>query len=128
MRNILFVDDEFFMRGIFSEWLTRTGDDFCILTAENGRKAVELLESHPVDVLITDLKMPEMDGFELLAYAARRHPSMPAIAITAFADEEAYEKLAALGVSHCIMKPFEFKDLIEKIYVCCGAARRQSVA
>ncbi len=118
MKNILLVDDEKFILCILSERLKLSGANLNVLTAENGKKAVETLESTPVDLLITDLRMPEMDGFELLAYMAERHPGIPAIVTTAFIDRGIYERRCVLGVNHYITKPFTFEELFEKILAC----------
>ena len=84
MKNILIVDDEKTFLQLFVESLKDSHPYFNVSAAQNGKKVVEILESGPVDLVVADLRMPEMDGFELLAYLNSRFPSIPAIAMSAF--------------------------------------------
>lgn len=115
MKDILLVDDELpFLRslaegiGFYSRYLN-------VITAENGRKAVEILRTAVVDVVVTDLKMPEMDGFEVLRYMRNKLPNVPVIVMTAYGDSNTDARLKELGVVQCLEKPLDFKDVIEKI-------------
>ncbi|HEX8948557.1 MAG TPA: response regulator [Dissulfurispiraceae bacterium] len=119
--KILIVDDMELIRDTLTELLISCSGRFEILTAENGVKAVEILDSLSIDLLITDIQMPEMNGLELLAYTARNHPEVPAIVMTASLDGETYGKLSALGICNYVVKPFVFEDLLEKIFTCGGA-------
>lgn len=73
------------------------------------------MESFKVDLVVTDLNMPEMDGFELLAYTRKNHPSIPVIVMTAFDTSDIEKKLHALDIFGYIEKPFELKDLTNMI-------------
>ncbi|HDH98197.1 MAG TPA: response regulator, partial [Deltaproteobacteria bacterium] len=68
MKNVLIVDDEKVFLLSLSDGLKSYSDEFNVLIAFNGKEAVKILNSSKIDLVVTDLKMPEMDGFQLLAY------------------------------------------------------------
>lgn len=115
MKKILLVDDDRTLLLSLSEWINSSNDDLIVLTAWDGRQAITIIESVPIDLLATDLKMPVMDGFELLKYMAENRPGVPAIVMTAAADGETRERLRKLGVTEWIVKPFEIGDFVERI-------------
>ncbi len=103
-KNILLVDDEpRFLAQLVSELRGHSGN-FCILTAENGERALKVLESAPVNLLVTDLRMPVMDGFTLLSHMKRDYPHIPVIIMSAFLYPEVETRLRELGASECIEK------------------------
>ena len=77
MKNILIVDDERSFAISLAEGLTAYDQEMRVMTAENGRDAIRYLEGGRVDIVLTDLRMPEMDGFGLLAYLNRNHQDIP---------------------------------------------------
>ncbi|MCA1766421.1 MAG: response regulator [Desulfobulbaceae bacterium] len=79
--------------------------------ASNGIEAVKTLGSHKINLLITDLNMPKMDGFELLAHMNNEYPPVPIIVISAFATPDIKNKAKKLGALHFIPKPFASDDL-----------------
>ncbi|MDA8171742.1 MAG: response regulator [Nitrospiraceae bacterium] len=86
--------------------------EFEILTAENGRKALEIFRSGvAIDLLVTDLKMPEMNGFELLAAVKKEFPKTRAIALTGFITPEIKEQLKTIGDYVCIEKTVGIRKL-----------------
>ena len=115
MKNVLIVDDEMPVQLTISEGLGIYTKDLNVLTAENGKKAVEVMESFKVDLVVTDLNMPEMDGFELLAYIRKSHPNIPVIVMTGFSTTEIEKKLQTLDIFGYIEKPFELKYLTNMI-------------
>ncbi len=76
---------------------------------------MKALESESVDLVVTDLKMPVMDGFEFLSRMRKTYPDIPVIVISAFINSEAERKLSSLGVSHYFEKPFDLEDLVNWI-------------
>jgi len=112
MRNILIADDEETVRITLFEWFASTfAGEVNILMASNGSEAVRVLKENPVSVLVTDLNMPKMDGFELLAYMKNHHPSVPVVVMSAFATPEIRKKVEELGAVTFIAKPLNFEDL-----------------
>lgn len=115
MKNLLIVDDERSIRSILAEYLALFRSDLNLLTAENGRMAVDVMRSSHIDLLITDLKMPVMDGVELLKYAAANHPGLPVIVMSGHCDQEAISGIHGLGPRHYVEKPFVFEDLSSRV-------------
>jgi CheY-like chemotaxis protein len=115
LKNILVVDDsESFLRAL-ADWLSMSAVNWRILAAENGSEALEILKSVQVDFIVTDLQMPVMDGYKLLACTSKNYPHIPAIAMTGSYTSEAKARLHALGVRKCMEKPFSFKLLEDAI-------------
>jgi len=117
MKNILIVDDEksFLSSLIFG--FESYAADFNTMTAENGKKAVEVMKSRDIDLVVTDLKMPEMDGFELLAYLSRNYPGVPVIVMSAYCTSEIKTMLKDSGAFTILEKPIDFQDLVNKIFL-----------
>ncbi len=115
MKNVLIVDDERFFLMSLVEGLGTYAADFNTLTAENGKKAIEILRSTLIDLVITDLKMPEMDGFDLLAHMSRDFSDIPVIVMTAYATSEIKSRLETLGSFRLLEKPIDFRELVETI-------------
>ena len=115
MKNILLVDDEMIYLKSLSEGLRQVNRQYNVMLAENGERALKILNSVKVDLLLTDLKMPVMDGFDLLVSVVKDFPDLQVIVATAFANPDVIKRIKALGFSDYIEKPFEFDDLIEKI-------------
>ncbi len=115
MKSILIVDDESRLLQSIQAGLRAYQDRFSVLTAVNGREAIEVLASHKVDLVVTDLRMPEIDGFELLAHISSKYPFLPSIVMTAFATPEIEERVGSNGTSMLLEKPLDFDRLAEAI-------------
>lgn len=115
MKQVLIVDDESRLLKSIEAGLKSYQDQFSVLIAYNGKEAVSLLSQEQVDLVVTDLRMPEMDGFELLAYISNAHPFMPSIVMTAFATPEIEERLSQTGTLRLLEKPIDFEKLAETI-------------
>lgn len=108
MKTVLVVDDEPSVLFALSEGLADRKRGVKVLTAANGREALSLLEAGRVDLVLTDLRMPEMDGFELLAHLRRSHPGLPVILMTALGHAETDGRLDSV---ECFTKPFDVASL-----------------
>lgn len=111
MTTILLVEDEEPIRTPLAELLADAEGEYRVMPASNGREAINVLLAREVDLVITDLKMPVMDGFTLLAHLMRFHPSVPVIVITAYGTAETRRRLESLGMADYIEKPADFKRL-----------------
>lgn len=113
--DILLVDDETpFVQGL-AEGLKLYGDRINVVTAENGKKALEIMKTASFDLVITDLKMPVMDGFELLINVKRKHPRTRVMVMSMLSGPEVVECLDDLGVTQFIEKPVDFRTVLNKI-------------
>lgn len=108
-KKILIVDDEFNSRTLLAQLFQEDG--YSADTAENGKTALEALKSTPFDILITDIRMPVMDGIELFHRAKEIYPHMPVILFTAYGTIEAAVNALKEGVFHYLEKPVNF-DLL----------------
>ena len=111
MKNILVVDDEKPFVLSLKAGMESQYPEFNILTAEHGKAASKILESTHVDLVVTDLRMPEMDGFELLAYMITNFPSIPAIVMSAFGTPDVKDRLKKMGSLRFIDKPVDLDEL-----------------
>lgn len=127
MKNILIADDEKPFLLSLKDGLKEHADSFCVFTAEHGGEAVSILQSQPIDLLVTDLKMPVMDGFELLAHMSRHHPTLPVIVMTAFGTQDIEERLSKVDNFHYIEKPLDIDHLAVAIYKALGDASRSYI-
>jgi DNA-binding NtrC family response regulator len=114
MKKILIVDDELNMRLVLSAMLKKEG--FEVSSAANGREALQILQSNKIAVVITDLKMPDMDGMELLTHISERYPEIPVVMITAHGTVATAVEALKKGALDYITKPFDLDDLKNVIY------------
>ncbi|MDG4474685.1 response regulator [Thiovibrio frasassiensis] len=115
MKKVLVVDDDHGFLLSLQDMCRERVDSFEIVTAGNGKEALAVLGSQPVHLVVTDLKMPEMDGFELVSRMSRLRNSVPVIAMTAFGTPEMEDRLMNLGAFQYIEKPVDFELLLQKI-------------
>ena len=119
--SLLLVDDEDRVLSSLKRALRREG--WLIVTAESSREALEILESHAFDVVLSDEKMPGMSGVELLGRIAESHPSTVRLLLTGWSEAISQEALGAAGVEKVISKPWddvELKALLRR-YLGTGA-------
>lgn len=113
--KILIADDDAVLRGFVQRIVEHAMHD--AILANDGREALELLQREDPDVLITDLFMPELDGFGLIE-AVRglpQHKQMPIICLSSANKREDIARIIALGVSDYVLKPVRPFDLAERI-------------
>jgi two-component system response regulator PilR (NtrC family) len=119
--RILVVDDERSMRELLAIVLGREGYE--VVVAENGRQALDELERRPVDLLISDIHMPDMTGLDVLRTAKGMNPDLAGIMVTAFASTETAIEALRMGAYDYIHKPFNVDEL--KIVVLGALERRR---
>jgi len=111
--TILFVDDEKAYQKAFVRAM-RKETQFNLITASRGIEALQLLQTTPTDVVLTDIKMPEMDGWTLLKKIREHYPDIFVIAITGYGSIEDAVRAMKLGAYDYLQKPFDF-DLIKML-------------
>ena len=114
-KNVLVVEDDKIMGQMVAEILEDIG--FQVTTATTGRIAMEKLAQHPVDFIVLDVLLPEMDGFEVYAelQANSATRDIPVMIITAWSNEANRQRAAELGIQHFLPKPFTEDELVYTI-------------
>ena len=112
MSNLLIVDDELGMRQFLTHLFQREGHE--VTVAERGREAMTVLRKEPVDLIISDVRMPDMSGIELLRSARELRPDVEVIMMTAFASVETAREAFLLGAYDFVQKPFD-NDLLKEV-------------
>jgi CheY-like chemotaxis protein len=112
VHSILIVDDDPVIRaalqGVFED------EGFAVLTAANGREAIQLAAGAPPDLVVLDITLPILDGYEVAtAIRAAHGPGIPILAITA--DGDAADKAARAGAYAFLAKPFELDDIVRTV-------------
>jgi two-component system response regulator PilR (NtrC family) len=111
--RVLIVDDEQSMRDMLRIVLRRDGYD--VTVARDGREAIELLQKHPVDLLLSDIRMPDVSGVDVLRAAKDINRDMVAIMMTAFASTDTAVEALRLGANDYFTKPFSMDELRLKV-------------
>ena len=111
MSNLLIVDDELGMRQFLTHLFQRDGHN--VRVSESGRQALEALRQEPADLIISDIKMPDMNGIELLRAARELLPEVEVIMMTAFASVDTAREAFLLGAYDFVQKPFD-NDLLKE--------------
>jgi two-component system response regulator HydG len=107
--RVMVVDDELIVRESLKGWLEKFG--FAVETAEDAKDALQKLESEGFDLLFVDIKMPGMDGIELLKVVKEEQPDVMVVMITAHGSIESAIDAMKAGASDYLMKPFDPEDL-----------------
>ena len=116
MKKILVLDDNKDILNTLHLGLCACLQDCQILTASNGEKGVVILKNSPVDMIVTDLDMPVMNGYQFIEQVKRDHPDVPVCVMTGdCSSDDVVARMRALGVSRCIQKPFPFDKLAAMI-------------
>jgi response regulator RpfG family c-di-GMP phosphodiesterase len=115
---LLIVDDEARILTALQRALRR--ESYEILTAETPAEAMKLLDQHRVDVILSDHKMPGMNGLALLAHASRKQPSAARVLITGWTEEVPPADLAAIGVRALLPKPWDDAELKKTLRAALG--------
>ena len=108
--HLLFVDDESALRGLMAERLSERGFD--VVESDSGEKAIEYLDQFAFDILITDLRLPGIDGTRVIEAAKQRYPGIVAIVITGYGTVRDAVEAMKRGASDYVTKPFQFDELL----------------
>ena len=114
-KTILLVDDDMDFLRCVENFINVYVEQIDVLTASDGREALQILREKRVDLLVTDIKMPMMDGIELLNHLRLIHQNIPTIVMTGFNTPENHKRLAAIGQFDIFEKTMKLKTLGEKI-------------
>jgi DNA-binding response OmpR family regulator len=114
-RSILIVDDSSVTLHFLSELLK--GKGYKVLTAKNGNQAICAFGNNIIDLVLLDLKMPQMGGFDVLKYikSFSVHEKLPILIISASCDRESIDKAMNMGASAYFIKPLIVEELLKKV-------------
>ena len=110
---LLFVEDEEDLLEIIGDTLSKLGVYF--KTAKNGKEALEIISKEKIDIVVTDINMPVMNGLELIENLKNDYPEIPVIIMSAHTEKEYIKKAEDLGVKDYLIKPFDFIKFIELV-------------
>lgn len=115
-KNLLVVDDSATTRMLISLTLKKEGV-YRIVEVSNGREAIDKLSVEPVDCVLTDINMPQMNGLDLISYIRSQHrePKLPIIVITTLGEEESRDKGMAQGANAYLTKPISGPKLVSLV-------------
>ena len=123
MKKILIVDDERPFLESLQDGIATYSDQLNVICANNGQEALAVLKKEKIDLLVTDLHMPVMDGFELLAHVSKQDPYLPVIVMTAFGTPEIEEKIANMMAFHYLEKPLDLTPSPKRLNRPCRTMR-----
>ncbi|CAM4434376.1 CheY-like chemotaxis protein [Paenibacillus endophyticus] len=122
--NLLIVDDQYSIRLMLSELFTASG--IRVFEAETGVVALDICSIESIDCVLLDLKLPDMDGIEILQGIRSIAREVPVVLISAYASPEKLEDAVALGVSQCFTKPFDIIELKNVVLQLCDQYSRKA--
>ena len=111
--KLLVVDDEEEFLERLVERLERRGVD--VQGVSTGEEALEAIENHPVDVMLLDVRLPGIDGVQVLQRVKKRHPFVEVILFTGYADSNTAVRVMELGAFDYLLKPVPIDDLLYRI-------------
>jgi len=112
-QTVLLVDDETDILESLKLVLETFLYEVEVVTADSGRHALEVLDKRPVDLVVSDYRMPEMNGLEFLGEARRRHPSVPRILVTAYPQLDiALRAIKEAAIENFVTKPFDSQHFL----------------
>ncbi len=112
-RRIIFIDDDPNMRRMVELYLN--GEDFFLETEGSPRKGLIKIKEQPYDLVISDIQMPDMDGFTMIRRIREFNVSVPVLVISAFGEKDVMAKAREAGATEIIEKPFDREKLIRLI-------------
>ncbi len=115
MKRVLVVDDNRWIREALSDRLQEQLCDIAVAAAGNGREALDIMTTDPVDMLITEVDLPGMNGYELIDQVRQQRPVMPIMVTTDDCSLKVVELLTSLGVNRWIEKPFDGKTIAKAV-------------
>ncbi|MBI4548195.1 MAG: response regulator [Ignavibacteriae bacterium] len=111
--RILFVEDDQVLRITLSRELSVAG--YSVTTASDGSEAIDLVEQLNFDLALLDIRIPKVDGFDVLKFIKKNFPSIKVIMLTAYADLKSSMEAKRLGAEDLVSKPYNLEDLCATI-------------
>lgn len=114
--KVLIAEDNLQNQKIISIIIQRLGWDYFIV--DNGLKAIEACKSNDYDVVLMDIDMPEMNGWDATVEIKKNSPGLPVIALTAYSEDTFGERSFAAGMDYFLTKPYNHKDIEKTVLKC----------
>ena len=114
LAHILVADDDEQLRTALEEQLIAEGYE--VTLAIDGSEAIDIMKRKEVDVAVIDVKMPKMNGFQVLEFIKKNFPKIKTIILTAYADIESIKRCKDFGADDVIEKPYDLGDLFDSIH------------
>lgn len=124
--RVLYVDDQPELRRLFRRHLTRVG--YAVVEAENAKVAIELVQQLSFDVVVTDVRMPDMNGFELLQVLRELDPDLPVVLTSGSPDSVAPLEAREQGAFAYLVKPVAFEIMRETVVHAIDLRRARILA
>ncbi len=113
MRKILIIDDQPGIRLLLNEVFKKEG--YTPLLAANGMEALKIFEEELIDCVLLDMKIPGMNGLEILEHLKAKNKRIPVIMMTAYGEQELIDEAMKLGASNYFTKPFNIFEVLEEV-------------
>jgi DNA-binding response OmpR family regulator len=110
--TLLVVDDEEHIRNLITRILDNAG--YTVVTAASGKEALEKLVDSGIDLMLLDIRMPEMDGFQTLELVRKQY-SIPVIMVSGMGEVTSVSSALSIGADDYVKKPFQSRELIARI-------------
>lgn len=111
LKKVLIVDDEETLTWSMAKSLSKDKDKYEVLVANNGKEAINILNRHKIDLVISDIRMPDINGLDLLLKIRKEYPQTKVIIMTAYGSSEIHKEANRRGSLFYIEKPFEISDI-----------------
>jgi len=111
LKKVLIVDDEETLTWSMAKSLSRDRDKYGVEIANNGKEALDVLSKMPIDLVISDIRMPDINGLDLLVQVKRDFPKTKVIIMTAYGSSDVQKEASRRGSLHYIEKPFEINEI-----------------
>lgn len=118
--RVLVVDDHHDARRMLATGLRTLGSEIEVIDVPSGEEALLVASRRPVDLLIVDVRLPGISGFELVGRVHKRYPGLKTILITGLTDPKIRQQVAEADASACFYKPIEMSDFLDTVERCLG--------
>src|SRR5574342_776333 len=116
LKTVLIVDDEETLTWSMARSLSKDKDKYEVIIANNGKEALNLLKKNKIDLVISDIRMPDINGLDLLVKIKKEYPQAKVIIMTAYGSPDVQKEASRRGSLYYVEKPFEISD-IRKIII-----------
>jgi len=123
LKKVLIVDDEETLTWSMSKSLSKDKDKYEVIIANNGKEALTLLKDNKIDLVISDIRMPDISGLDLLVKIKKDYPDTKVIIMTAYGSSDVQREANRRGSLYYVEKPFEISDIRKIIIDLIGKKR-----